>query len=80
MNRGRQRDTTIDTAFTADLHLDLYDYRIPVEPRSSPRRKRKWNPTIIDDWPEQVPISKWELDFFEALLGDELDKILDILK
>jgi len=32
------------------------------------------------DWPEQVPISKWELDFFEALLGDELDRILGILK
>lgn len=79
MKRGG-KDAAIDTAFAADLHLDLYDYRMPVEPRSSQRRRRKWNPTIIDDWPEEIPISKWELDFFEVLLGDELDRILGILK
>jgi hypothetical protein len=46
--------------------------------KSSSRPMRKWNPKIVDDWPEMVPISQWELEFYELHFGDVLDEIFGI--
>lgn len=71
---------TINTALSADLYLDLHDYRMSIERRSSPRRKREWNPTVIVDWPERGQRFEREVDVLEALIGDELDRILADLR
>jgi hypothetical protein len=31
--------------------------------------------TVIDDWPERVPVADAELDVFEAWFGDLLDEL-----
>ena len=53
---------------------DLY-----IEPRSSPRTGRppkhdvaSW--TVTDDWSEKVPVTKAEVDVFEAWFGDLFDQ------
>lgn len=80
MKRSRQKDIAIDTALPADLYLDLHDYRMPIERRSLPRRKREWNPTVIVDWPERSQMFEREVDVLEALLGEEFDRILANLR
>ncbi|MBR2690452.1 MAG: hypothetical protein IKE42_21585 [Aquamicrobium sp.] len=60
------------------LPKDLYAY---AEARSSPRigRPPKFVPetwTIVDDWPEPFPVTKAEIDLFEAWFGKLLDDLL----
>ncbi len=31
---------------------------------------------VVDDWPEQVPVSRAEVEILETLLGPRLDEIL----
>jgi len=45
---------------------------------SSPKRRPKhdvstW--TVIDDWPEKVPITEAEIEIFERYFGDILDEL-----
>ncbi|ARM88188.1 hypothetical protein RHEC894_CH01875 [Rhizobium sp. CIAT894] len=62
-----------------DDFLDFY--RAPL-PRKRPAKatKPKWQPTIVDDWPDEVPVFVEELELFELYLGDDLDRILGITK
>lgn len=56
---------------------DLY---IPIEPSPRIGRPAKhdlsaW--TVVDDWPEPVPITDAELDVFEAWFGDIFDELFE---
>lgn len=58
--------------------VDLYDYvhqRRPPIRSSRTRRSDDWRPTVLDDWPEHVPISEAELDVIEAHFGPLLDEL-----
>jgi hypothetical protein len=78
MGRRKRKEIVTDPASVAELHLDLQDYHLSKVRKSSPRPKRKWNPKIVDDWPEMVPIFQWELEFYELHFGDVLDEIFGI--
>ena len=56
---------------------DLYDFAEPLARRSG--RPPAHDPsawTVIDDWPECVPVTDREVDVFEAWFGDILDELL----
>ena len=53
---------------------DLYDYFMPVAPSEKRRRVQK-DVTVIDDWPEVVPITEAEVRIIEAYFGDVLDEL-----
>ncbi|WP_213775757.1 hypothetical protein [Bradyrhizobium sp. dw_78] len=69
-----------------DSKADDFDFcaeRIEEPPsceRISRRRRQKWAPQIVDDWPEEVPVYVEELELYELYFGDELDKILGFKK
>lgn len=55
---------------------DLHDYA--CRPARRARRSRKAYPiewTVIDDWPEDVPVTDTEVDVFEAWFGDLFDAL-----
>lgn len=62
-----------------DDYLDFYRAP-PPRKRAARQPKPKWQPKIVDDWPEEVPVFVEELELFELYLGDELDRILGITK
>lgn len=78
--RDRRHDVKLEAPLSVDLGIDLYDYQMARERKPRPKRRRKWSPTIADDWPEQVPVFVEELELYELYLGDELDRILGIAK
>lgn len=51
----------------------------PSQAVSSPKRRRPkhdvstW--TVIDDWPEKMPITEAEIEIFERYFGDALDEL-----
>lgn len=51
----------------------------PSQAASSPKRRRPkhdvstW--TVIDNWPEKVPITEAEIEIFERYFGDVLDEL-----
>jgi hypothetical protein len=52
-----------------------------TDPGSRSRRRSKsseWNPEIIDDWPDEIPVSVAELELYELYLGDKLDQIFGL--
>lgn len=58
--------------------IDLYDYaeHPPAKPRGSAAAKddlSNWR--VIDDWPEDVPVTPEEVDVFERWFGDLLDQM-----
>jgi hypothetical protein len=56
---------------------DLYDFAAPPTRRSGrppAHNLSAW--TVIDDWPERVPVTDREVDVFEAWFGDILDELL----
>lgn len=56
----------------------LFDYAAPDRcPKSNraKRYKKEWQPEIIDDWPDHIPISVRELQLFEVHCSDLLDEI-----
>jgi hypothetical protein len=62
----------------ASLGVLLDDFHIRAGALASHRRPPKqeletW--TIMDDWPEHVPITQAEADVFEAWFGDLLDQL-----
>lgn len=55
----------------------LFDYAAPRMPKRAKRGGKEWQPEIIDDWPERIPISELELDLFEVHCSDLLDEIFE---
>lgn len=59
----------------------LYDYADNPTPRRDP--SRDGSPPVfdvsklpvIDDWPEEVPVTEAEIDVFERYFGDMLDRL-----
>lgn len=74
--RGRPR-----RPIPQDLPDDLYDYGSDPAP-PAPRQR---NPSldsfdveklpVIDDWPDEVPVTEAEIDVFERYFGDVLDRL-----
>ncbi len=67
-----------DHSRTPENVVDLYDYvqqRRPTVRASRARRSDDWRPTVLDDWPEHVPVSGAELDIIEAHFGPLLDEL-----
>lgn len=62
-----------------DDYLDFYRAP-PPRKRSGRQTKPKWQPKVVDDWPDEIPVFVEELELFELYLGDELDRILGITK
>lgn len=63
------------------LPSDLYDY-IPQDEIETPAPRIGRPPkhdvgtwTVIDDWPERVPVTDAEIDLFEAWFGDIFDEL-----
>jgi hypothetical protein len=61
----------------------LNDGQTPAPTRGSGRAKRRppqrqnyaeWR--VTDDWPEHIPVTKAEVDLFEAYFGDLFDELL----
>jgi hypothetical protein len=75
-----QRDVKLEAPLSADRGIDLYDYQMPRERKPRLKRRRKWCPTIVDDWPAQVPVFVEELELYELHLGEELERIFGITK
>lgn len=74
--RGRSRRPAPQT-----LPDSLYDYADDPAPRRSPSRDR-YPPVfdvsklpVIDDWPEEVPVTEAEIDVFERYFGEALDRL-----
>ena len=75
-SRGRPRQPVPKT-----LPDDLYDYDDDPTPRVSPPRGRPLHLfdverlPVIDDWPEDVPITEAELQVFERWFADVFDDL-----
>lgn len=63
----------------ADLpeRLDLYDYcKMPEpKPRGRPITDDLSDWRVVDDWPDDVPVTPKEVDVFERWFGDLLDEM-----
>jgi hypothetical protein len=58
--------------------IGLFDYVAPVscpESNRAKRNKKEWQPEILDDWPDRIPVSVRELNLFEVHCSDLLDEI-----
>ena len=58
--------------------VDLYDYVQPRRPSTRAPRARPsdaWQPVVLDDWPNRIPVTDPELDVIEAHFGPLLDKL-----
>ena len=75
-SRGRPRQLAPET-----LPDDLYDYDDDPTPRVSPPRGRPLHLfdverlPVIDDWPEDVPITEAEIQVFERWFADVFDDL-----
>ena len=75
-NRGRPRQSVPKT-----LPDNLYDYSNDPTPRVSPPRGRPPHLfdverlPVIDDWPEDVPITEAEIQVFERWFADVFDDL-----
>lgn len=79
IDRPRKRRTRNAPPMT--LPDDLYDY---LDDRPQPRdaalrhndgRLVTRELTVIDDWPDRVPVTEAEIDVFERYFGDVLDRL-----
>ncbi len=63
------------------LPEDLYDYNDDPAPRISPPRGSPPDAfdveklPVIDDWPDEVPITEAEIQVFERWFGDVFDEM-----
>ena len=79
-SRGRPRQPVPKT-----LPDDLYDYSDDPMPRVSPSRGRPLHLfdverlPVIDDWPEDVPITEAEIQVFERWFADVFDELFGSL-
>ncbi|MET4104510.1 hypothetical protein ABIE58_003962 [Roseovarius sp. MBR-78] len=80
-SRGRPRQPAPKT-----LPDDLYDYDDDPPPRVSPPRRRPPHLfdverlPVIDDWPEDVPITEAEIQVFERRFADVFDDLFGSLE
>ncbi len=78
--RGRPRQPAPRT-----LPDDLYDYDDDPAPRISPSRGSPSHVfdveklPVIDDWPEDVPITEAEIEVFERWFADVFDEMFGSL-
>lgn len=78
----RARRTREEGSLPHSLPDDLFDYADDPAPRSA-RSRRSTLPdsadnaalTVIDDWPDFVPVTEAEIDIFERYFGDALDRL-----
>lgn len=63
------------------LPADLYDY-LKERPshRGGPRGAGEsingiYHVTVVDDWPDSIPVTEAEVDIFERYFGDVLDRL-----
>lgn len=62
---------------------DLYDYAEDRPHRGSPSRQNSEDGSgadriaVIDDWPDDIPVTEAEVDVFERYFGDLLDRLFD---
>lgn len=71
MPRARRKLTRPDSVG------DLHDYAMPRarhRGHKAPEDTTEW--VVTDDWPERVPVTKAEVDVFEAHFSDFFDKLL----
>jgi hypothetical protein len=56
---------------------DLYDYytQEPTPKRGHPPTATAETWSVVDDWPERVPVTEAEVDVFEAWFGDLFDEL-----
>ena len=79
-HRGRPRQPAPGT-----LPDDLYDYDDDPAPRISPSRGSPSHVfdveklPVIDDWPEEVPITEAEIQVFERWFADVFDEMFGSL-
>ncbi|MDX0312496.1 hypothetical protein GOC54_15630 [Sinorhizobium meliloti] len=63
------------------LPADLYDYADDhPQRRGASRGSSEDDPSVdrisvIDDWPEHIPVTEAEVDVFERYFGDVLDRL-----
>lgn len=63
---------------------DLYDYADDrrsshgASHGSDEEGARIGHIAVIDDWPENVPVTEAEVDIFERYFGDLLDRLFDL--
>ncbi|MDZ7896255.1 MAG: hypothetical protein U5M50_15600 [Sphingobium sp.] len=61
---------------------DLYDYAHDRPHRDSPSHHNSEDGSgadriaVIDDWPDDIPVTEAEVDVFERYFGDLLDRLL----
>jgi len=57
--------------------IDLFDYvKLPEsKPRGRPVTDDLSDWRVVDDWPDDVPVTPEEVDVFEAWFGDLLDEM-----
>lgn len=57
--------------------IDLYDYcqQSEPKPRGRPVKDDLSDWRVIDDWPDDVPVTPEEVDVFEAWFGDVLEEL-----
>jgi len=78
--RGRPRQPVPKT-----LPDDLYDYDDDPAPRISPKRGSPSHVfdveklPVIDDWPDEVPITEAEIQVFERWFADVFDEMFGSL-
>lgn len=78
--RGRPRQPAPRT-----LPDDLYDYNDDPAPRISPARGSPSDAfdveklPVIDDWPDEVPITEAEIQVFERWFADVFDEMFGSL-
>ena len=78
--RGRPRQPAPGT-----LPDDLYDYEDDPAPRISPSRGSPSHVfdveklPVIDDWPDEVPITEAEIQVFERWFADVFDEMFGSL-
>ena len=74
--KGRPRNPAPET-----LPDDLFDYAKDATPDGRERRKSPLRIVdietlpVIDDWPEDVPVTLAEVEIFERHFGDVLDRL-----
>ncbi len=81
INRGRPLQTA-----PGKLPDDLYDYSDDPAPRISPLRASPPHVfdveklPVIDDWPDEVPITEAEIQVFERWFADVFDEMFGPLE
>ncbi|MDY6860851.1 MAG: hypothetical protein SWN98_16105 [Pseudomonadota bacterium] len=79
--RNRARKGRPRTPAPETLPDDLFDYADDPTPDGRERRRSPLRIIdvetlpVIDDWPEDVPVTEAEVDIFERFFGDVLDRL-----